>query len=85
MIFLVAYKRFTDNVPLAIDHELVQGVARDLLRTLYSNLGINDEKGDRICQELAQESPQICHKRAELQKRLERLEIASRELLHIGV
>ncbi|KAF8805241.1 hypothetical protein BYT27DRAFT_7224945 [Phlegmacium glaucopus] len=83
--FQVAYKRFTDNVPLAIDRELVQGAERDLLRALYSNLGINGSEGTRICRELAQESPQISDRRVDLQKKLERLEIASRELLHIGV
>jgi len=81
----VAYKRFTDNIPLAIDRELVQGIERGLLRASYSNLGVNGSDGTRICQELAQESPQISDKRADLQKKLERLEIASRELLHIGV
>ena len=81
----MAYKRFTDNVPLAIDHELVQGVERDLLHSLYSNLGVNGLEGTRICRELAQESPQVSDRRADLQKKLERLEIASRELLHIGV
>lgn len=80
----MAYKRFADNVPLAIDRELVQGVERDLLQALYANLGVNGPEGTRICRELAQESPHISDRRADLQKKLERLEIASQELLHIG-
>lgn len=35
--------------------------------------------------DLAQENPQIRDKRVDLQKKLERWEIAGRELLHIGV
>ena len=81
---LVAYKRFADNVPLAIDLELVQGAEQNILSTLYSNLGINGQVGARICKELAQESPQIADRRADLLKRLERLQLASDELLHVG-
>ncbi|CAK5274279.1 unnamed protein product [Mycena citricolor] len=47
--FQVAYKRITDNVPLAIDYELIRAVGRDLLPTLYSGLGINGPEGLRIC------------------------------------
>ncbi|KAF8959975.1 P-loop containing nucleoside triphosphate hydrolase protein [Flammula alnicola] len=83
--FQVAYKRFTDTIPLAIDRELVRGVERDILRAIYSNLGVNGQDGIRICKELAQESPQVADRRVDLQKKLERLEIASQELLSIGV
>ncbi|KAF4598880.1 hypothetical protein EYR38_007292 [Pleurotus pulmonarius] len=83
--FQVAYKRFVDNIPLAIDQELILGLERDILPTLYSRLGLNSEDGMRICQELTQESPQVAGKREELKKRWERLSAASRELLSIGV
>ncbi|KAK7043329.1 P-loop containing nucleoside triphosphate hydrolase protein [Favolaschia claudopus] len=82
--FQVAYKRVVDNVPLAIDHELVRGVGRDLLPTLYGGLNINGPDALRICRELAQESPTVAGKREELLKRLDRLEIASRELVTVG-
>lgn len=82
---LVAYKRFADNVPLAVDFELVRGVERDLLKTLYTTLGINGPDGHRICKELAQESSHIADRRADLKKKLERLEFASSELMRIGV
>lgn len=85
MTSLVAYKRFADNIPLAIDVELVRGVERNVLKELYSKLGVNGEDGSRICRELAQESPQVADKRAELVKKLERLEVASAELLRLGV
>ena len=81
---LVAYKRFTDSVSLAIDLELVQGAEQNILSTLYSNLGINGQDRIRICKEFAQESPQIADQRARLMKRLERLQLASDELLHVG-
>ncbi|KAJ7775530.1 P-loop containing nucleoside triphosphate hydrolase protein [Mycena metata] len=83
--FQVAYKRIADNVPAAIDHELVRGVGRELLPTLYGGLGINGPEGMRICRELAQESPSVAGKREELMKRLERLETASRELMRVGL
>lgn len=83
--FQVAYKRIADNVPLAVDFELVRGVERDLLKTLYTTLGINGPDGHRICKELAQESSHIADRRADLKKKLERLEFASSELMRIGV
>ncbi|KAF7428945.1 hypothetical protein PC9H_008182 [Pleurotus ostreatus] len=83
--FQVAYKRFVDNIPLAIDQELILGLEQDILPTLYSGLGLNGPDGMRICQELTQESPQVAGKREELKKRWERLSAASRELLSIGL
>ncbi|KAJ7288890.1 P-loop containing nucleoside triphosphate hydrolase protein [Mycena rebaudengoi] len=82
--FQVTYKRVADNVPAAIDHELVRGLGRDMLVTLYSRLGINGPDGMRICQELAQENPSIAGKREELLKKLERMETASRELVRVS-
>ncbi|KAJ7892202.1 hypothetical protein B0H13DRAFT_866691 [Mycena leptocephala] len=43
--FQVAYKRMADNVLAAIDSELVRGVGRELLPTLYRGLGINGPEG----------------------------------------
>jgi len=82
--YQVAYKRFTDNIPLAIDHELVRGLEQDLSTALYSGLGINGADGFRVCKELMQESPHVAGRREELNKKRERLVIASQELLHIG-
>ena len=85
ILWLVAYKRFADSVPLAIDYELVRGAERDILQILYTNLGINGHEGYRICHELAQESFSIADRRKELLKKLERLELASSELISIGM
>ncbi|PBK85318.1 hypothetical protein ARMGADRAFT_1055445 [Armillaria gallica] len=82
--FQVAYKRFADNIPLAIDHDLVRGVDRGLLGTLSERLGIYGPNGQDICKELAQESPQVAGRREELTKKLERLQTASEELMKTG-
>ncbi|KJA28733.1 hypothetical protein HYPSUDRAFT_61585 [Hypholoma sublateritium FD-334 SS-4] len=79
--FQVAYKRFADNVPLAVDVELVRGVERNLLPVLYSSLGINGANGDAICKEFAQENRKVADRRAELTHKLERLEAGELELL----
>lgn len=79
--FQVAYKRFADNVPLAIDYDLVRGVDRGLLATLSERLGIYGSNGKDICEELTQESPQVAGRREELMKKLERLQSASEELM----
>ncbi|KAJ2922809.1 hypothetical protein H1R20_g14301, partial [Candolleomyces eurysporus] len=36
--FQVAYKRVADNIPLAVDHELVRGIERDVLKILNTGL-----------------------------------------------
>ncbi|KAF8957357.1 P-loop containing nucleoside triphosphate hydrolase protein [Flammula alnicola] len=83
--FQVAYKRFADNIPLAIDFELVRGVERDLLPELYTHLGINGPNGDAICKDLAQESRKTAERRLDLHKKLERLESARLELFIVAV
>jgi hypothetical protein len=75
----VAYKRFADNVPLAIDYELTQGLSRDILKVLNTELGIYGPRGHEICADMARESPHIADRREELVNKLERLESASRE------
>ncbi|PBK61230.1 hypothetical protein ARMSODRAFT_1089911 [Armillaria solidipes] len=81
--FQVAYKRFTDIIPLAIDHDLVRGLNRDLLETLSDRLGIYRPEGKELCERLALENPQVSEKRKELEKKMERLRSASNELLNV--
>ncbi|KAF8152891.1 P-loop containing nucleoside triphosphate hydrolase protein [Pholiota molesta] len=81
--FQVAYKRFVDNVPLAIDVELVRGVETEILSVLYAKLGINGPDGDAICKELAQEGRKVAERRRDLTKKLERLQSARLELFAI--
>ncbi|KAF8145482.1 P-loop containing nucleoside triphosphate hydrolase protein [Mycena galopus ATCC 62051] len=81
--FQVAYKRVADNIPAAIDHDLVRGVGRNILPTLMKGLGLNGPDAMRIAEDFAKENPAIAGKRAELEKKLERLETASRQLLSL--
>ncbi|KAK0224295.1 P-loop containing nucleoside triphosphate hydrolase protein [Armillaria fumosa] len=79
--FQVAYKRFADNIPLTVDHDLVRGFDKGLLGILYEKLGILGENGKRMCSELTQENPLVVGRREELMKKLERLQSASEELM----
>lgn len=81
----VAYKRFADNIPLAIDLELVRGLERGIHSTLYTHIGVSGPDATRVCQKLAEEFPAVARDRADLLKKLERLESASKELLYFGV
>ncbi|KAL1744329.1 hypothetical protein HDZ31DRAFT_64162 [Schizophyllum fasciatum] len=82
--FQIAYKRFADNIPLAIDQELVRGIERRLPYVLLTGLHVHGPNGERICKELAEESPQIAMKREELRQRIERMSTASEELMDFG-
>lgn len=81
----VAYKRFVDNVPLAIDAGIVRGLQKDILLFLYSNLGINEPDGHQVCVEFAKEDSDMAARRLELKKRLAGLELARRELLNVSI
>lgn len=52
---------------------------------LHERLEINGENGLEVCKELAQESVQVADRRIDLNKKLERLETAHKELDSIGV
>lgn len=82
--FSVAYKRFADIVPLSIDRELMRGMTQDVLKKISDQLGINTAEGYEISADLAQESPQVADKRADLGKKLERLQSAQRQLSRFG-
>lgn len=81
----MAYKRFTDNVPLAIDQEFIKGVERGLEEVLYSGLKLNGPDGHKVARELVQEPSGIAAQREQLQKKLSRLNTARDELLHVGI
>ena len=78
----MAYKRFSDNVPLAVDNDLVRGSGHDLLKKLTTGLRIYGPDGEEVCREMAQEDIETAQRRSELLKRLERLKIARQELMH---
>jgi hypothetical protein len=81
--FIVAYKRFGDVIPLAIDYEFVLGVGRDMRKALYEGLKISGPDGRQICKELGQEPPNISARRETLKNQLERLGRARQELLNV--
>ncbi|KZT04838.1 uncharacterized protein LAESUDRAFT_760851 [Laetiporus sulphureus 93-53] len=83
--FQVAYKRFVDYVPMAIDHELVLGLDRDgrLESILLKELGITGPEGTRRCKEYLQEPHSVVMRRQELRKRWERLNSANKELVEL--
>lgn len=81
----MAYKRFVDNVPMAIDYELILGINRDrqLERVLRNGLGITGSDTNKRCREFLAEPPHIVSRRRDLLKRRERLESAKRELMDL--
>ncbi|KAH9833436.1 P-loop containing nucleoside triphosphate hydrolase protein [Rhodofomes roseus] len=83
--FQVAYKRYVDYVPMAVDHELVLGLDKDgaLESVLLKGLGITGPDGQRRCKDFLQEPPNVVTRRQELQKRWERLDTAKKELMDI--
>jgi len=60
-------------------------VERNILGTLNVQLGVTGPEGHEISKDLAQESLQVADRRADLGKKLERLEVAHKELLGIAV
>jgi hypothetical protein len=85
MFAAVAYKRFVDNVPMAIDHELILGLGQDrgLENDLLKGLGVTGPGGYERCREFLHEQPHLIVRRKDLQNRRERLESAKKELLDL--
>ncbi|KAH9976107.1 P-loop containing nucleoside triphosphate hydrolase protein [Lactifluus volemus] len=78
--FQVAYKRFVDNVPKAIDEELVLGVAQGLQDALVNGLGLESPDAHERCVKYLAEHPRVAEKRERLLARKNRLELALEEL-----
>ncbi|KAI6107743.1 P-loop containing nucleoside triphosphate hydrolase protein [Pisolithus croceorrhizus] len=83
--FQVAYKRFVDMVPLAIDYEMVRGMERGLDQALLEGLHITGKDAHERCAAMLQEPAAIASKRLELSKKLERLRAARTELKRLSV
>jgi hypothetical protein len=81
VFFPVASKRFTDNVPLAVDRKLLQSLAESekLNKLMCTYLGIAGPKGYQVSVEFARESSVLAAQREDLMHRLERLEKARSE------
>ncbi|KAF8504672.1 P-loop containing nucleoside triphosphate hydrolase protein [Russula emetica] len=79
--FQVAYKRFVDNVPMAIDRTMVRGLKVGLESALFNGMDISGPGGYERCRLLLSEPEGIVARRTELQKRRDRLGRAKEELL----
>ena len=80
--FPVAYKRFTDMVPMTIDQELLRGLDwdRGVRTALINGLEITGPDSLERSRQFLQEPPDVQSRREDLLKRLERLRLAKREL-----
>lgn len=78
----VAFRRFTDLVPMAIDQELLRGLDwdRGLHLALTGGLGITGPGSLDKAKEYLKEPPDVKNRRESLQKKRERLQLAKREL-----
>ncbi|KAG1734532.1 P-loop containing nucleoside triphosphate hydrolase protein [Suillus lakei] len=83
--FQVAYKRFADMVPLAIDYEVVRGLHKGIEQALLDGLSLTGPEAHARCQLMVQEHSTVSSKRTELQKKLDRLHAASLELRKLFV
>jgi len=78
----VAFKRFTDMVPMMIDQELLRGLDwdRGLHSALTKGLGVTGPGSFNKAQGYLEEPPDIKSRREILLKKRERLQSAKREL-----
>ncbi|KZT04830.1 uncharacterized protein LAESUDRAFT_813931 [Laetiporus sulphureus 93-53] len=83
--FQVAYKRFADNVPNAIDHELILGLNREqaVVAVLRETLGVGGPDGFRLCSEYVKEDSVIALRREELKHKRDRLLKAQKALWNL--
>jgi hypothetical protein len=80
----VSHRRFLDNVPLAINHELIYGLIHPdrgrLQDALYQRLGLDGAGGEAECEKLLQEPPSVQATRDGLTIRHARLSAAAEAL-----
>lgn len=76
----MAYKRFTDIVPIAIDHEIVLGLQNGIDRALQEGLQITGPEGYNRCKSMLEEQISVVTARQEIQEKMQRLQAAREEL-----
>ncbi|TFY61374.1 hypothetical protein EVJ58_g4547 [Rhodofomes roseus] len=83
--FQIAYKRFVDNVPNAIDHELVLGLNRGhaLEMVLRKELGLSGPSVEHLCADYLREDEDTAVRRADSMNSIERLKRAKGELTRV--
>ncbi|KDQ13938.1 hypothetical protein BOTBODRAFT_55684 [Botryobasidium botryosum FD-172 SS1] len=80
--FQVAYRRISDSVPLAIEHQFIREVADGMSNNLLKNLRLSGPDAKAHCARLLDEDQGTVRKRIVLEAKLQRLEQAQMELLH---
>ncbi|KAL4066187.1 P-loop containing nucleoside triphosphate hydrolase protein [Scleroderma citrinum] len=83
--FQVAYKRFVDIIPMAIDYELIRGLERGLDQALRDGLQLTGTDAHERCAALLREPASVAMKRQEVLKKLERLREARKELRKLSI
>lgn len=83
--FTVAYKRLIDNVPMAVDYEMVYGLDRVMYKALTSTLKVTGVYGGNVCSEFLKEPDRVHAWRSDLKRKLVRLEMAREELADVGL
>ncbi|KAG8697349.1 hypothetical protein FRC09_007916 [Ceratobasidium sp. 395] len=81
--YQVAYKRFADNIPLAIDQRFIHSFDETISVTLVAGLSISAPDARERCAAWLAESQAVIRQRAELLDRKSRLAEAKRELLEV--
>ena len=80
----VSHRRFLDNIPLAINHELIYGLIHPdrgrLQDALYERLGLDGVGAEAQCEKLLQEPPNVQETREHLEGRYGRLSEAAAAL-----
>jgi hypothetical protein len=70
----VAYKRFGDMVPLAVDHEILRGLEGGIEKAVFDGLGLGGGHTLQRAKELLQEPISVVTSRNQLRKKRERLD-----------
>ncbi|KAG8776904.1 hypothetical protein FRC12_000633 [Ceratobasidium sp. 428] len=78
--YQVAYKRFVDIIPMAIDETLVRGFSRGLEKRLFEGLGVSGDNAKEHCAGFLAHSHEITLEREMLKTRRDRLNLAKQEI-----
>lgn len=75
-LIAVAYKRFVDNVPMAIDFVILNGFKRTIRDVMFAELRLGEVQAKELCAEYLTEDPDVKSKRDTLSSKSKRLEKA---------
>ncbi|KAF8323493.1 P-loop containing nucleoside triphosphate hydrolase protein [Cantharellus anzutake] len=81
----VAFKRFLDNIALAIDMDYIRGFSKGLETKLLRQLGVLGPDAETRCRAYYAQPQHIVDKRNTLKAKLRRLEDAQSEIMSLGM